>query len=478
MKQLTKVVQALSGTEVSGIRQSFVRPDDKIARLFELLNSGKPDKDIRTELGLSGNSYSALKSRLYKRIQDYLIRSIDGPNTDVLKKVLSIDELMFTSKRSIALSTLKRLEAELLSHDLSYELTIVYKHLKKLHVNTPEYFHYSKQYNKHVAYRLALDKAEDILAQYFKAYSFYFVMGDKDREVELKALFEEMVNVCSLYSSHRMFVYQSVVQAFQSLFVDESTVETYKLRPVEDILKEAEEVVANYESDSIYRHLQLLVKYVKFEYYMKFGVKQKAKLLLEELDPSILHLLSHYDNYAFPSKMLDSKLKVLLGTEELKELHYINRETFENFEDTSGSIPALIVYYTYRAMSSYYRSRYDEAYKWLYELTTEVGFKEYQHTYLEIRALMAFFKLMDKDKDLFIFNLGTVQRLLRQIGKENAGHLGTFVKLLSVAKSDVVSTKAAKAKRLAEELKQFPVERFQPILLIDWEPRVMTRFEN
>ena len=329
MKQLGKVVRALSNAEVSGIRQAFSSPGDKIARLFELLYIGKTDKEIKLELGLSGNTYSALKSRLNKRVQDFLIRSIDGPNTDVLKKVLSIDELMFTGNRSIALTTLKRLESELLSHDLSYELTIVYKHLKKLHVNTPEYFHYSKQYNTHVAYRLALDKAEDILAQYFKAYSYYFVMGDQNREVELKALFEEMVNVCSLYSSHRMSVYQSVVEAFHSLFVEEEAAEAYDLRPVEDILQEAESVLSNYESDNIYRHLQLLVRYVKFEYYLKFGIKRKAKALMSELDGSIIHLLQHYDNYTFPSKILDSKLRLLIGSEEIKELHYTNEEIFE-----------------------------------------------------------------------------------------------------------------------------------------------------
>lgn len=478
MKGLRSVIQVLSSEEVLEIQHTYLRDGDKIARLFDLIRENETDHKIKSDLELSANAYSTLKSRLHKKVQDYLVTQIDGPKTDVLKKVLSIDELMFKQNRSIALATLKKLEKELLRHDLSYELTIVYKYLKKLHLNSAEYFHYSKQYNKHVAYRLALDKAEDILAQYFKTYSYFYVMSDYSKEVELKALFEEMTNVCALYSSHRMFVYHSVLQIFHSLFVDEKAAETYALQPVEDILKEAENIFANYESDSIYRHLHLLVDYVNFEYYLKFGVKRKAKAVLASLDQSIPSLLLHYGNYTFPAQVLESKLKMLIGTPEVMELHYLNIDQFEGFEDRTGSVPAKIVYYVYRSLSSYYRSRYAEAYKWLFELTNEVSFKEHYKISLEVKCLMAFLKFMQKDMDLFRQNFGSVQRLLRLMGKEEAGHLAYFVKLLSVANSDIKSTKLERAQKLMEKLSGYESRTFQPTLLIEWEPRVLARFEN
>ena len=478
MKGLRSIVQALSPEEESGIRQSFLRSGDKVARLFDLLRENASDPKIKEELGLSSNAYSTLKSRLQKKVQDYLVTQIDGPKTDVLKKVLSIDELMFTQNQSIALATLKKLEKELISHDLSYELTIVYKYLKKLHVNSPEYFYYSKQYNKHVAYRLALDKAEDILAQYFKAYSYFYVMSDASKEVELTALFEEMTNVCALYQSHRMFVYHSVLQIFHRLFVDEQAPDTYSLQPVEDVLREAEAIFANYESDSVYRHLHLLVDYVNFEYYLKFGVKRKAQAILDKLNDSIPHLLLHYGNYTFPAQVLESKLKMLIGSPEVEELHYLNMEQFEGYNDTTGSIPAKIVYYVYRSLSSYYRSRYAEAYKWLFELTNEVNFKEHYRISLEVKCLMAFLKFIQKDGDLFKQNLGSAQRMLRLMGKDEADHLAVFVKLLSVANSDIQSTKTERAEKLISQLSTYEPKTFQPTLLIKWERRVLARFEN
>ena len=81
-----------------------------------------------------------------------------------LKHIAARRHVLHPSAKAIAIATLKKLEKDLIDYDLSNELTIVYKSLKKLHVNSPDYFHYSQLYNRHVAYMLALDKAEDLLA--------------------------------------------------------------------------------------------------------------------------------------------------------------------------------------------------------------------------------------------------------------------------------------------------------------------------
>ena len=104
----------MSPDEVLEIEHTYLRNGDKIARLFELIRENETDHNIKSDLELSANAYSTLKSRLNKKVLDYLVTQIDGPKTDVLKKVLSIDELMFTHNRSIALATLKKLEKELI----------------------------------------------------------------------------------------------------------------------------------------------------------------------------------------------------------------------------------------------------------------------------------------------------------------------------------------------------------------------------
>jgi hypothetical protein len=131
------------------------------------------DNKIMEELDVNTNAYYTLRSRLNQKIEEYLLQQMENPRTDILKKVANINEIIFTKKRAIAIATLKKLEKELLDYDLSNELTVVYKFLKKLHINSADYFNYSQLYNKHVAYMLAVDKAEDVLAEYFKKYGTY-----------------------------------------------------------------------------------------------------------------------------------------------------------------------------------------------------------------------------------------------------------------------------------------------------------------
>ena len=108
------------------------------------------DNKIMGELDVNTNAYYTLRSRLNQKIEEYLLQQMESPRTDILKKVANINEIIFTKKKAIAIATLKKLEKELLDYDLSNELTLVYKALKKLHLNTPEHYHYSQLYNKHV----------------------------------------------------------------------------------------------------------------------------------------------------------------------------------------------------------------------------------------------------------------------------------------------------------------------------------------
>ena len=104
---------------------------------------------------------------------------------------------------------MKKLEKELLDYDLANELTVIYKSLKKLNINSPDYFQYSQLYNRHVAYMLAVDKAEDLLADYFKKYGDYMLNAGETEKLGLVLLMKKWPERCQLYESHRLYVYQS-----------------------------------------------------------------------------------------------------------------------------------------------------------------------------------------------------------------------------------------------------------------------------
>ncbi len=465
MKSIREIVQALSATDIEGVEKAFSRQNDKIAVLFKKLLKNEPDQEIKDDLSINSNAYSTLRSRLRVKVQEQLIALPDTPKADVLNKLLSIEDIIFNQKPTIALTTLKKLERELIRYDLSSELTTVYKYLKKLHLNTDEYFHYSQLYNRHVAYSLALDKAEDILANYFKVYGHFYGLVDSSKKLELSALFEEMKNVCTLYQSHRMYVYLAALQIFHCLFVDEKALDKHKLDPVEDILDQVDEIFSKYPEDRLYEHLHLLFQYIRFEYYFKHGIIAKARLILNVINPQIPNLLIHYENFTYPPQLLMGKLELYM-TDHISTQEFTDIDLFDNFNINSSSKSAKVIYYTYRAISCYYMKDYTDASKWLFDLNNEVSFKEHNHLLLELKCLTAYIKYLQHDLILFRQNLISGQRTLRIIGAENTPHLAVFIKMLSVLNSDSRKNKAAKLKQQVQSLRQYKLSGFRPTLYI------------
>src|SRR6187402_199831 len=222
MAKLKNIIKQLSEKDFKTIYDSLIESSaEKSAYLLKGLRERQlSDSKIMVELEVNANAYYTLRSRLNQKIEEHLLQQMESPRTDLLRKVSNLNEVLFTKKRTISIATLKKLERELIDYDLASELIVVYKSLKKIHINSPEHFAYSQLYNRHVAYMLAVDKAEDMLAQYFKSYGDYFLSGNANEKLGLTLLLKEMRNVAKLYESHRLYVYQSCMEIYHRLFVE------------------------------------------------------------------------------------------------------------------------------------------------------------------------------------------------------------------------------------------------------------------
>lgn len=171
MAKLKNIVKQLSERDFQSIHDSLIENNaEKSAYLLKAFRDRKlSDGKIMVELEVNANAYYTLRSRLNQKIEEHLLEQMESPRTDILRKVANLNEVLFTKKRTISIATLKKLEKELIDYDLAHELTIVYKSLKKIHINSSDHFTYSQLYNRHVAYMLAVDKAEDLLAEYLRS---------------------------------------------------------------------------------------------------------------------------------------------------------------------------------------------------------------------------------------------------------------------------------------------------------------------
>ncbi|MEP2671290.1 MAG: hypothetical protein ABJH04_19970 [Cyclobacteriaceae bacterium] len=466
MAKLKNIVKQLSEKDFKAIHDSLIESNaEKSAYLLKALRERQlSDSKIMVELEVNANAYYTLRSRLNQKIEEHLLEQMESPRTDILRKVANLNEVLFTKKRTISIATLKKLEKELIDYDLANELTIVYKSLKKIHINSPDHFTYSQLYNRHVAYMLAVDKAEDLLAEYFKKYGSYMLSADENEKMGLILLMKEMQNVAHLYESHRLYVYQSCMLIHHRLFVEPD--DTMEGESIEDIFAHVQKIFDNYNLDPLYFHLNLVFEFLKLEYYNHYKVYRQAEKYFEEVNDAIANLLVNYPHYTFSAQVLISKLdrSLRLGTE--KELYEENESLFMDIEPDPLDIPRHTVYVMYRALSSYYVGRYEEAAKIINGLLNEVSLKKYPFAQMEVKTILALQYCMLNDFELFNQLANSIQRQIRLFGKHACENILLFIKILKIAVSESKKDKQKKIASLVPKLQATQVAYYAPTMMI------------
>jgi hypothetical protein len=481
MAKLKNIIKQLSEKDFTAIYTSLIESNaEKSAYLLKALRERSlSDNKIMSELDVNANAYYTLRSRLNLKIEEYLMEQLESPRADVLRKVANINEVLFTKKKAISVATLKKLEKELLDYDLSNELTVIYKSLKKVNINSPDYFQYSQLYNRHVAYMLAVDKAEDLLADYFKKFGDYLLNGGEVEKLGLVLLMKEMQNVGKLYESHRLYVYQSCMYIFHRLFVEVDDNMHQEGESIEDIFDKVQKMFESYHLDAIYYHLNLVFEFLKLEYYNHYKVYRQAEKYYEEVNDACSNLLVNYTTFTFPAQFLISKIERNLRTGNEADLYAENETVFEDFEVDVQDIPKHIVYILYRALSCYYADKYDEAAKLINNLLNEVSLKKYPFIQLEIKSLLALQYVLLKDYELFNQLSNSIQRQIRLFGKDACENILLFLKVLKISTSEAKKEKAKKISALVPRLATIQVNYFAPTRLVKLDDkfiRLLTEF--
>jgi hypothetical protein len=319
---------------------------------------------------------------------------------------------------------------------------------------------------------LAVDKAENLLAEYFKKFGDYALTGEETEKIGLLYMSNEMDNVCNLYTSHRLYVYQNCLSIFHRLFIDEGEKTDDGKEPIEDILENVQKIFDTYYLDSIYFHLKLVFEFLRLEYYNHYKVYRKAEKYYEEVNEQASQLLANYSLYTFTPQFLFNKLKRAVRLKCEKELYEENENLFIGYEQDKEDVPKQISYVTYRAICCYYVDKFDEAARWLNNLLNEVSLKKYPHAALEIKALLALMYCCKKDYDLFGQLLNSIQRQIRILSKDSCEDIVLFIKILRISISEAKKEKPAKIRHLVAKCEGMPQQRlFSPTRFIELDDR-------
>ncbi len=405
---------------------------DKFGLLLSTLREdGAGDKELSQKLGTSSSAYYTLKSRLHSKIQDFLSARMSGSKTDMLKKVATIPDLLYNSPKNTAIAVLTGLEKELSGYDMPYELTNVYNALKKLHVSSPKYYQYEQLYNRHVAYTIALDKAQDTLAGFNKMLGAYYASRDKSMLEVLWMMKKEMHNLCRLYESHHLQVYRNLLNISFALFVPlpEAMVDD---EPVDDLLASTDKILSSYPHDTVYGYLQRVLQFLWFEYYHQAKNHKKAAQYYDLVNANVATLLT-CNFCCMGSRFLLSKAErsILNGTTE--GLYDESQEQFKDYIPDPDAVPDHINYSKYLAAAAFYSGKYQEAVARLNEFLNTTGLKNFGHSEIELKLFLTLCYSMQDKYEAGHNVLKSISRKMREMDDRDAyENAQVFAKMLAM----------------------------------------------
>ncbi len=441
MNKLRKIITQIEPEQFNEFEESLKGTNS--VKFISLLHAYKKgslnDDEIKEDLKCTDNSYYVLKSRLYDKIQRFLLdnhhtsASVNGSN-DQLR---NLSNYIYEHPLETAVAMLKELENTYINSDSPGELINVYSALKKAHFYSDKYYHYSQLYNNQVAYALALEKAEETLCNYNRTLASYYFSASQDDADLLLLLIKEIKNLYSLYRSPRIEIIYNIILVQSALF---AKLEIEEVAPVEDLLERSEAIINQFNSDNRTGIYKPVINFLNFEYYLILNQIKKANTYYTEIDKHFQKWLLQ-NNICLAFKFLSSKIDFLIITNRKEEISSLAGNLYYDAND----LHTHVMYKFYQGLTLYFSGKTKNSITLLNDLLNEVSFKNYFTVETEIKLMLAYLYIIQDEIELADNILKGLSRKVSSIGGDNFKNVKEAVKLMYLI-SDGLDKKNAKVK--------------------------------
>lgn len=469
---LYKIISQLTDDEFTEIYNNFTsNKADKSAAFLKIIreNPESPDKEFLAEFDISPSAFYVLKSRLNQKIETFLLNRVGDPNLHVMRRVLNVNDLVFNNPREISVAALRKLEKELLKFDFPYGLMIVYKELQNLHAFDENHTYFKSRYNQQVAYAVAMDKAVDLVVQFFRSFDMYHLSRKEKDHTEMIRTMEKIDNLNNLYDSHRLYIFKAIIHIFAKLFIQIPDTIRCELEDTERMFERSFEILGEYKDDSFYLNINILFNFLRFIYYENNNIRDKSKIYFEILDYKIEELLTRYHFNANTSLFLFRKLRYHIRTNTVEQLIKDIENYILQIEIEPYRLTFFINYHMFLSYSYFYNRNYKKSARILYNVRNEVNLRKHLHIDLEVKFFLALNYVLLEDFDLANQLILSLQRQLRKASMQKYDHAKVLLKILSVALGGKPRTKAKNLRINIDKWKEVNVSRFAILEEIDME---------
>ncbi len=393
----------------------------------------KSDSEMMEILQVNPSAYYTLKSRLNDKIASLFSKNVQSPVNVLMNEVTKVPAHLYGTNRDFSVRALIDLEKQLIEYDLSSELIIVYKTLAQLHLFTDDYSYYDNLYKKHVAFSLAVTKAEGKFFQFIRLLGQYGLKMDDKTLEDIVILKRELLNICEMYDSHRLFVIYNIVNIYYQCSIMEKR-EGLKSQEIEieKTLNEITSIFTKYSQDTFYQNINFIVDFLNFEYYQKTNNQVRADFYYDKVKSIMPSICNKHFVHFFITQFLKSKIEKYLNDNDAAVLC--------DMDDLLGTSTDIGIHEAYHyitmrkflAVSKFYNRDFSGAAKTINDLRNSMSLKKYLYTDVECKLFQALQYCMMGEDGLCQQLIASVKRQL--MGLENEWEAAfIFIKMLKTA---------------------------------------------
>jgi hypothetical protein len=427
MNKLKKIITQLNPEHFQEFEESMKGANSvKIHSLLtEYKKNSLTDDEIKDQLSCTDNSYYVLKSRLYDKIQKFILKNNDSSVSESISNGKGeLTHYLYEMPNETAVAILQELENKYITSDSPGELINVYSALKKAHFYSDKYYTYSQLYNNQVAYALAIEKAEETLYNFNRTLSSsYFTDSENDIELIL-ILIKEIKNIQSLYKSSRIEFILNIILIQSNLFAGID----HKDEPaIEDLLNNCEKILMQYANDIKMNYFKPVIKFLYFEYYFSLNQLKKAETYFNEVEESAQKWLLQ-NNSCLAFKFLTSKLEYLTKINKTGEIVNNVDEMYFDSKDLFTDV----IYKFYKGLTLFFTGKIKQSITALNDLLNEISFTNYFYIESEIKLSLAFFYIIQNESELAENVLKGLGRKLASIKNKEYKNIKEGIRLLTI----------------------------------------------
>jgi len=457
MDTLNKTIKKLNENEYQELLAAVAgRKNNKPYVVLEAARKNNySENQMMDLLGVTPSTYYTLKSRLNERIAQYLSQNVNNPISALKEKVAMVPAMLFSNDRDVAIRALKNLEKQLIEYDLSNELIVVYKALARLSMYNGDFDYYEKEYNRHVAYSLAVVKAEDLFYEFVKRAGNYQLTRDERDFEAVQTILRELTNIAELYHGHRLFVLNNVVRIY---YLTIFTSRTENLRAleleVESLLQQINKYFEKFELDTFYQSIRFLVDYLYFEYYQRTGNQVRADHYYKQTNQGVAEIASKPVFSFYTAEYLNTKVERFLANQQVTDLTDNIGELEAGFDTDINDAYPYVTLRRFLAIGKFYQGDFSGSAKVINNMRNELSLKKYLFSDVESKLFQAMQYCYMGEDGLCGQILQSVKRQIpeddRRFDPANA-----FIKILKAAiKPEEFRKKVKKLSDLHEQFRQ------------------------